>query len=457
MAMPYGVFTFGAPGAGELAEELSKALDFAWIDQSSVSGDSILENKKKLEAASRGKLGFAMSGEGLGNSAWLMPFVSLAVRLSSPGSTNGCEKLLGGSEKPLGGSEKPLGDCIWQEKLRCPIWSVDSKEDFKRAAKAIASRFYVAPGEPYRVVSRPLWKLAVYRFTVIFTRFEGKWIYCRKKGSKAFETAGGHIEGHETPLECAKRELWEETGISDAEIKAMFDYSVHTPEDFAYGQVFLANAKSLGKIPEWSEMEEIGMFDDLPDCLSYPQITPTLLAELKRQTSSQGEYWDLYDMKRNPLNRLHRRGDPFQPGECHIVVRAWIMNSKGEFLITRRSWSKLGWPGAWEVPGGSALAGETAEAAVAREAKEECGIALSLRNGTLVDSNLINHTFFDAYLFRYEFDLADIVLQEGETMDAKAVTYEGIEEMMERGEFVDKKYCVEFEFLGKIAKRLLTW
>lgn len=43
--------------------------------------------------------------------------------------------------------------------------------------------------------------------------------------------------------------------------------------------VFVAVIHKLGKIPE-SEMAEVGIFDALPENLTYPAITPVLFSEI---------------------------------------------------------------------------------------------------------------------------------------------------------------------------------
>lgn len=48
------------------------------------------------------------------------------------------------------------------------------------------------------------------------------------------------------------------------------------------------------------------------------------------------EYWDLYDYKKNKINKVVKRGDKLKNDEFHLVSNAWIKNSKGEFLITQR-------------------------------------------------------------------------------------------------------------------------
>jgi hypothetical protein len=56
-------------------------------------------------------------------------------------------------------------------------------------------------------------------------------------------------------------------------------------------------------------------------------------------------------------------------------------------------------------------------------------------------------TFYDNYIFRQEFDLSDIVLQDGETIDARKVTITEIREMMAHDEFIGTDVFPEFEFL----------
>ena len=57
----------------------------------------------------------------------------------------------------------------------------------------------------------PLGYLERYKFTVICAKYRGKWILSKHKKRDTWETQGGHIEAGEDPLECARRELFEES------------------------------------------------------------------------------------------------------------------------------------------------------------------------------------------------------------------------------------------------------
>lgn len=127
----------------------------------------------------------------------------------------------------------------------------------------------------------PLGYLERYKYTVICSNYQGKWILSRHKKRDTWETQGGHIEAGETPLACARRELFEESGIEDADLYPVCDYWGFNRQACSNGMVFLAVVHTIGDLPE-SEMKEIRVFDTLPTNLTYPETTPKLLAEAER-------------------------------------------------------------------------------------------------------------------------------------------------------------------------------
>jgi len=132
----------------------------------------------------------------------------------------------------------------------------------------------------------PLNYLPSYKYTVICASYGGKWVLSKHKKRDTWETQGGHIEAGETPLEAAKRELFEESGIRDAEVYPVCDYWGFNPYRCSNGMVFLAVVHSIGQLPE-SEMQEIGLFDELPENLTYPLTSPVLYREAEKVL------WDL--------------------------------------------------------------------------------------------------------------------------------------------------------------------
>lgn len=123
--------------------------------------------------------------------------------------------------------------------------------------------------------------LKEYKYVVVISEYNGKIVLSRHKKRTTWETQGGHIEQGETPLDAAKRELYEESGAMDFDIEPLCDYRAWNEETGhgANGVVFHAVIRRFGDIPE-SEMAEIKEFATLPENLTYPAITPVVFEYL---------------------------------------------------------------------------------------------------------------------------------------------------------------------------------
>lgn len=142
------------------------------------------------------------------------------------------------------------------------------------------------------------------------------------------------------------------------------------------------------------------------------------------------ELWDVYDENRQPLGLLHRRGDPAVPGEYYLGADVWVINSKGEILLTLRHPDKNDLPDEWENTAGSVLAGETSLEGAIRELREETGIAADPDEMVLFYTCRGENSFANSYLLRRDVNIEDLVFQEGETCGAMWVTFEKLEEMV---------------------------
>ena len=154
------------------------------------------------------------------------------------------------------------------------------------------------------------------------------------------------------------------------------------------------------------------------------------------------ELWDLYDKDRKPLNRTHVRGEAFAEGEYYVSCEIWVRNSKGEFLITKRHPDKKS-GNLWEFAGGGTLAGETTTQSAVRELKEETGIQSQESELQLFATYQHKNYFLDLFLLNKDVQISDIVLQPGETIDAKWASEETILQMIDNEEFV---YSVSVRF-----------
>lgn len=107
-------------------------------------------------------------------------------------------------------------------------------------------------------------------FVAVYARYGGKWVYCFHKKRKSFEHPGGHVEPGETPMQAARRELWEESGIQDCQIIPLWDYEFiwENGEGRNNGRVYFADAHSIGELPE-NEMERVELFCGVPEQYTY--------------------------------------------------------------------------------------------------------------------------------------------------------------------------------------------
>ena len=116
-----------------------------------------------------------------------------------------------------------------------------------------------------------------YTRVVCVSRYNGKWVYCKKKVKGTWEIPGGHIEPGETWEDAAKREMFEETGATKIELEPICIYKISTYALLCYAEII-----ELNSLPNF-EMEEIGLFDNEPDNLTYPDTHSLFLKVVKEK------------------------------------------------------------------------------------------------------------------------------------------------------------------------------
>lgn len=116
-------------------------------------------------------------------------------------------------------------------------------------------------------------------YVIIGARYREKWIFVRHRERQSWEMPAGHIEAGEEPDGAAERELYEETGATQADLRLVTDYEVSYGGSLAFGRLYLAEVKHLGPLPR-HEIVERKLCGELPQQLTYPEVQQVLFSLL---------------------------------------------------------------------------------------------------------------------------------------------------------------------------------
>lgn len=124
-------------------------------------------------------------------------------------------------------------------------------------------------------------------FAVIISRFNRKWVLCKHRERDTYEVPGGHREPGEAILVTAMRELQEETGAIDFELRPVCVYSVsrrkaagERPGEESFGMLCYAEIQTFEKELH-SEIESVLITEHLPKNWTYPDIQPKLMKKIR--------------------------------------------------------------------------------------------------------------------------------------------------------------------------------
>ena len=143
------------------------------------------------------------------------------------------------------------------------------------------------------------------------------------------------------------------------------------------------------------------------------------------------ELRDLYDKNSNRTNKTYYKGEKIPDGYYPMVVMVVIMNSKGEFLMQKRSPSK---GGDWGVTGGHPKSGETPLEGIITEVKEELGLDFSNENFIEYDSGCDGTDCYKMYFVNKDINLNDIIIQKEELSEVRWLSMDELKHMVETKE-----------------------
>ena len=167
------------------------------------------------------------------------------------------------------------------------------------------------------------------------------------------------------------------------------------------------------------------------------------------------EYFDVLDEKGNFTNTVETRKKCHAEGLWHKAVVVFIINSKNQVLLQKRSKNKRMWPDMWDITaGGHVDAGEFGFQSVLRESEEELGIKLKKEDLTFIGSSLstnikgdiVNKYFNEYYIATKEIDETKLHLQKEEVSEVKWIDKDEIIKKIKNNYegITDKEGCWEY-------------
>lgn len=128
------------------------------------------------------------------------------------------------------------------------------------------------------------------------------------------------------------------------------------------------------------------------------------------------------------------------PGVYHKPVWIWIINSKNELLLQKRSYKKKRFPNKWDMPvAGHVRAGETILQCAVREAEEELGIQTKEGDYTFIGEYISDSAWEigQVYLLKLDLEIKDFKLQEDEVAEVKWISLEELDKIIYSNEFTE--------------------
>lgn len=150
-----------------------------------------------------------------------------------------------------------------------------------------------------------------------------------------------------------------------------------------------------------------------------------------------------------------------EEGLYYGLVGMWIINSKGQILLQKRSANKKSNPNMWAMCAGHIQTCETYEEAVIRETREEVGLRLEKKDFKPLIDLIAGPKIYKGYYTLCDWAIQNFKKQESEVAELKWIDFEEFKAMYKRGDetIVFKKSetsDAEFRKLGRVVAKLKT-
>lgn len=162
------------------------------------------------------------------------------------------------------------------------------------------------------------------------------------------------------------------------------------------------------------------------------------------------ELLDVYDKNKKFLGKVIERGTKLGKGEYSLVA-CIVVKDEDKFIITKRD-PRKSCGLMWEFTGGLVISGEKSIKGAVRELKEETGIDAKENELKYIGTKVYDKfsILVDIYMINRPINIDEIILQEGETIEAKKVSSNTIIDLHNDRLFTD----FDWEIFNYILKEI---
>lgn len=176
------------------------------------------------------------------------------------------------------------------------------------------------------------------------------------------------------------------------------------------------------------------------------------------------EYLDILDKNGKKTGEKKSRKEVHSKGYWHKGVHIWIINSKKELLVQRRSANKDVYPNKLYISvAGHPISGEDEIDSIKREFEEEIGVELDTKkleylftfSQEVVENKgkFLDNQIYDVYLIEMDLDISSLKLQKEEVSEVKNIYYKDFETMINNKDKDIVNHPEEWQKLFKILHR----
>ncbi len=146
------------------------------------------------------------------------------------------------------------------------------------------------------------------------------------------------------------------------------------------------------------------------------------------------ELVDIFDENWSPTGEVLEKSESERQCKWHRAAHIWIVNSRGELLLQRRSPYKKTFPNMWDISAaGHVRAGESVVEGGIREMHEELGVDITASQLTLISTNrsFNNQHLQTEFLIKLDIPVEDFVFNDQEVVEVRYIPWRELAKMSE--------------------------